>query len=156
MKSLVSLLLFAMFACGCALRLEPGFQRGEGDVRNFILSEAIERGGTPVNTNELPSIPGRWQYKEDEFGVVIRLPLHSYGHVKEFMLTAFGQPKIGPGQTRDGGGYGAYRLTPKGGGLSFHHDEKKTMVIVLRPVSTEQILQRLPEVVKELQKQPTR
>lgn len=156
MKAHVYLLLFAIFTCACAHRIEPGFHQGKGDVREFILSKVIERGGTPVNTNNLPPIPGKWRYMEDEFGVVVRLPRSSYGHVEDFMLKAFGQPKIGPEETRDGGRYGSYRLTSKGGGLSFDHDATQTQVIVLRPVTPEQALQRVPEVVKELQKQPPR
>lgn len=111
------LVLLVVLVPGCTHRLEPGFQRGQGDVRDFILSEAIQRGGTPVTTNDLPIVPGQWRYERDEFGVVIRLPRHTYELVEDFMLMAFGQPKIGPSETPEGGMFGAYRLTARGGGL---------------------------------------
>jgi hypothetical protein len=147
------ILSLLLCAAGCAHHLEPGFKRGSGDVRIAIVREAITRGGTPLDLNEGPPIPGAWRYQRDEHGLVVRLPRSSYPAIEQFFLAAFGQPKIGPKDTSTGGRFGQYRLSAKGGGIQFIRDEQQTQVIVLGPITTEEILQRLPDVARELQKE---
>ena len=76
----------------------------------------------------------------------------NYDSVEQFLRRAFGNPKIGPKDTRDGGKLGVYRLSERGGGIQFGHDKKRTEIIILKPISTDEIIKRLPEVTKELEK----
>ena len=137
MVKLVPLTLFLVLcASACAHRLEPGFQLGQGDVRAFILKEAVRRGGSPNQNAELPEVRGSWRFLEDDHGVIVRLPRPSYPQIEKFLRAAFGTPSYGPGETTDGGLLGGYRLHPeKGGAIQFGHDNRRTEVIVLRPVN---------------------
>jgi hypothetical protein len=136
MIKLLSLSLLILFTSACAHRLEPGFQNGQGDVRDFILNEAVRRGGSPNQNARLPEVRASWRFLEDDDGVIIRLPRQSYPQIEKFLLAAFGTPSYGPGETTDGGLLGGYRLHPeKGGAIQFGHDKRRTEVIVLRPVN---------------------
>jgi hypothetical protein len=117
--------------CGCA---RDHFTVGNGDVGQFILQQAIVRGGTPITTNSLPVISGRWRYSEDKDGVVIRMSRAQYPAVEAFLRQTFGEPKLGPVDTVDGGKLGVYRLSSKGGGIQFGYDAKQTQIIVIRPM----------------------
>jgi hypothetical protein len=64
-----------------------------------------------------------------------------YPAVEAFLRQAFGEPKIEPTETSDGGKLGVYRLSSKGGGIQFGYDTKQTQIIVIRPMSTDEILQ---------------
>src|SRR5262245_22238809 len=146
------ILALLLSAAGCAHHLEPGFQRGWGDVRSAIVQEAIARGGTPVDANAGPPISGAWRYLRDEHGRVVRLPRSSYPAVAQFLLSAFGTPKISPHDTPTGGRFGVFRFS-KGGGIQFNQDEVQTQVGVLGPVTTEEALKHIPEVLRELEKE---
>lgn len=148
-----SLIIFVFLLTACVHRLEPGFQRGSSSVGEFILNEAVVRGGTPIATNDSPRIKGEWRYSRDENGVIIRLSSGSYESVELFLRRAFGDPKIGPSDTIDGCKLGVYRLSDRGGGIQFGYDGKRTEIIILRPVSTDEIIKRLPEVMEEIEKQ---
>lgn len=140
---LVATLLF-----GCSI---SRFKTGRGDVGQFILQQSVARGGSPI-TNALPSIPGGWRYSQDEDGVVIRMSREQYPAVEDFLRQAFGKPNIEPTETSDGGRLGVYRLSPKGGGLQFGHAARKTQIIVLRPMSMEEIFRGVVEATKDMKK----
>jgi len=124
--------LLAAFLCGCS---SEHFTTGRGDVGQFILQQAIIRGGSPVTTNGLPAITTEWRYSTDTYGVVIRMPREEYPLVEDFLGQAFGKPGFGPKDKPDGGRLGEYRLTSKGGGIQFSCDTNRTEVIVIRPMS---------------------
>lgn len=121
--------------CSCAHRDEPRFSVGTGDAGQFILSQAVARGGHPITTNGLPAIRGAWRYSEDQYGAMIRMSRQDYEAVEALLRQAFGPPKFGPTDTIDGGKLGGYRLTPKGGGIQFGYDGEGTQVTILRPLS---------------------
>jgi hypothetical protein len=123
-------ILLTAFLCGCS---SDHFAAGHGDVGQFILQQAISRGGSPA-TNSLPAIFGRWRYSEDKDGVVIRMSREQYSAVETFLRQAFGEPKIEPTETTDGGKLGVYRLSSKGGGIQFGYDSKQTQIIIIRPI----------------------
>jgi hypothetical protein len=126
------LILLAAFICGCS---DDHLTAGRGDVGQFILKQAIIRGGSPVTTNSLPAIATRWRYSTDKYGVVIRMPRKAYPSVEKFLRQAFGKPGLGPKDTIDGGKLGEYRLTSKGGGIQFGYSRNEAWVIVMRPLS---------------------
>ena len=109
-------------------------------------------------TNDLPTFTGRWRFFEDQYGVVIRMSREQYPAVESLLRLSFGEPKFGPTETVDGGKFGGYRLTSKGGGIQFGCDTKQTQVTIIRPLSKQEfpdILQRIfqdKEVQKELLK----
>ena len=138
-----------VFFCGCA---SEHFTTGHGDAGQFILQQAIRRGCVPVSTNGLPAIAGRWRYSEDKDGVVIRMSREKYPSVEAFLQQAFGEPKLGPLDTTDGGKLGVYRLSAKGGGIQFGCDVRQTQVIVIRPMSTDEIMQGMAKAAKEMGK----
>lgn len=122
--------------CGCA---HEHFVKGRGDVGQFIVKQAVVRCDLPTPTNDLPVITGRWRYSEDEQGVVIQMPRNQYPAIESLLLQTFGEPKFGPIDTKDGGKLGSYRLTPKGGGIQFGYDADHTQVIVLRPLTKQEL-----------------
>lgn len=142
------LVLVATLFFGCA---GDHFKTGRGDAGRFILEHAIARGVSPL-TNSLPSISGRWRYSEDKDGVVIRMSRQQYPAVEAFLRQSFGEPKIEPTETSDGGKLGVYRLSSKGGGIQFGYDSKQTQIIILRPISTVEIFRGVIEATKELEK----
>lgn len=155
MKALLLLLLLAMFAYGCAHQSESGFERGHGDLRQVILNEVRVRGGSPLLTSNLPRIPGVWRYFKDQNGIVIRLPRSSYPSVEAFLHAAFGEPRLHPKDSPDSEKYGHYRLSEKGGVISFSRDSENTQICVIRPVSTDEVLQRIPGLLQEMEKRQT-
>jgi hypothetical protein len=140
--------LLSALLCGCS---SDGFKSGSGDVGQFILQQAISRGGSPT-TNALPPLAGSWRYSEDTNGVVIHMSRDQYPAVEAFLRQSFGTPKIEPTQTSDGGMLGVYRLSEKGGGIQFGYDAKQTQIIVIRPMSTKEISRGVVEATKEMEK----
>jgi hypothetical protein len=138
--------MVAALFVGCS---SERFKTGRGDVGVFILQHAIACGGNP-STNAIPRIDGKWRYSEDKDGVVIRMDREQYPTVEAFLRHAFGEPKISPTkQTVDGSKLGVYRLSDKGGAIQFVQDAKQTQIIVLRPMSTEEIFDGAVEAMKE-------
>jgi len=135
---LAAMAVLAVTGCAQKEQLESAnqdrlrFEKGNGDAGQFILDRALAFGGTPKTAKGLPEVTGPWRYAEDKYGVVVRLPLGKYRAVEKLLRLAFGKPDLGPSSTTDGGRHGVYRLTPKGGAISFSHDQERTEVIVLR------------------------
>lgn len=132
--------------CGCA---SGHFTQGHGDVGHFIIQQAVIRGGHPVATNDLTPIGGPWQYYEDEHGVVIQMPRPQYPAVAAVLHQAFGEPRFGPTQTKDGGKLAEYRLTAKGGGIQFGYDAKQAWVIIIRPLSEQEFGEAFQKATKD-------
>lgn len=139
-------ILAAVICCGCS---SDHFKSGHGDVGLFILKHAVARGGNIVMTNSLPPVNVSWRYSEDTNGVVIQMSRKNYPEVKEFLHEAFGEPKFGPVKSTDGGELGVYRLSSKGGGIQFGYNAKETHIVVIRPMSTEEILNGFIEWTKK-------
>ena len=133
------LMLGVVILCGC---VSNHYKRGSGDAGQFIVQQAIIRGGTPITTNNLPLVGGKWSYSEDQYGVVIHLPREKFLAVESLLSVAFGQPMTKLSNTNNGVRFGAYRLTAKGGGIQFFCDEKETQVIIIRPLSKKSFLIR--------------
>jgi hypothetical protein len=131
---------------GCA---HEHFKTGRGDVGQFIVQQAITRSGLSTATNGLPAVSGRWRYSEDEFGVVVRMAREQYPAVEALLRQAFGEPKFGPVDTKDSGKLGCYRLTPKGGGIQFGYDAKRTEVIVIRPLSKQEFSETFQKAMQD-------
>jgi hypothetical protein len=140
------ILLAALF-CGCA---GDHFMAGRGDVGQFILQQAIARGGSPA-TNSLPTISGRWRYSEDKDGVVIRMSRGDFSAVENFLRQSFGRPKLEPTELPDDKSVGAYRLSSKGGAIQFSHNAKETQIIVIRSMSTAEIMRGVVDTLGEKQ-----
>lgn len=134
MRALPPLVLIMITAlCSCVHRDEMRFTTGTGDAGQFILRQAVAFGGQPISTNGIPTITDSWRYSEGSGGFVVRLSRDDYTSVEKMLKQAFGPPKLGPTETIDGGLLGAYRLTPKEGGIYFGYDTKCTQVILIRP-----------------------
>jgi len=118
-----------LYGCG-----DDGFTTGRGDAGQFILQRAAVYRGSPIATNGLTAINGRWRYREDEYGVVIHLSRQQYPAVETLLRGAFGQPQYGPVDTDEGGKLEEYRPTSKGGGIQFSCDAKSTTVILLHVI----------------------
>src|SRR5438874_1921924 len=139
MRLLTSFVVFSLaLLCGCASRDKMRFKAGSGDARQFILLQAVARGGQLITTNGLPTINGAWRYSEDQYGVVIRMSRDNYDAVEKLLRQAFGEPNFGPSETTDGGKLGGYRLTPQGGAIQFGYDAEATQVIVLRKLTKQE------------------
>ena len=136
-------ILLAASLWGCS---SEHFTSGRGDVGQFILQQAAVRGGSPT-TNSLPGISGRWRYSEDKDGVIIRMSREQFPAVEAFLRQAFGAPEIEPTETSNGSKLGAYRLSPKGGAIQFTCDAKQTQIIVIRPMTTDEVLQGMAKVL---------
>jgi hypothetical protein len=134
-RTTFSVLLVA-FICGCS---SDHFTSGHGDVGQYILQQAIDRGGSPA-TNSLPVFSCRWRYSEDKDGVVIWMPREQFPAVTTFLRQAFGVPRIEPTVTPSGVELGVYRLSAKGGAIQFLCDAKRTQIIVIRPMTTDEII----------------
>lgn len=136
---LTSLALAALAVlCSCAHRDGPRFAAGTGDAGQFIVQQAVFRGGRPITTNALPAVTGAWRYAADNSGVIIRLSRNDYPAVEALLQHAFGQPNFGPIDTANGGRFGGYRLTRKGAAVQFGRDADWTQVIVLRQRTDEE------------------
>jgi hypothetical protein len=147
------LILLALLAFGCAY---DEYKRGHGEVSDFILQQTLilVPNAQLVVTNNLPKISGNWRYSQDQFGVVICMSKESYPMVETFLRQAFGTPKLGPTDTNDGGEFGMYRLTSKGGVIQFLRDEKVTQIIIIRPLTQKEFQGEFIRALesKELQK----
>jgi hypothetical protein len=130
-RSVILIVLTAL--CSCVHRDEMRFTTGTGDAGQFILQQAVAFGGQPTGTNGVPAILGSWRYSEDSHGFVVRMSRDDYTAVEKVLNQAFGPAKFGPTEVTDGGVLGAYRLTPKGGGIYFGHNTNYTEVILIRP-----------------------
>ena len=139
--------LLAGLLCGCS---SDHFAAGHGDVGQFILRQAITRGGSPA-TNSLPVISGRWRCSEDKDGVVIRMSREQYPAVEALLRQAFGKPTIESTETSNGGKLGVYRLSSKGGAIQFGYDAKQTQIIVIRPMSTDEVFQGVAKALRKSQ-----
>ena len=132
------------------------FTAGTGDAGQFIVLQAVARGGQLLTTDGLPSITGAWRYSEDAFGVVIRMPRENYEAVENLLLHAFGKPKFGPTETTDGGKLGGYRLTEQGGAIQFGYDAEGTQIIIIRQLTQQEFADGLTRATKELGKDQAR
>ena len=126
------------------------FKPGSGDAGQFILLQAVARGGQLLTTNRLPAIPAAWRYSEDPYGVVIQMPRENYEAVENLLRQAFGEPKFGPSETTDGGKLGGYRLTEKGGAIQFGYDAEGTQIIVIRQLTEQEFADGLKRAINEL------
>jgi hypothetical protein len=126
-------LVMAGLLCGCAT---DHFKSGRGDAGQFILQRAVAFGGTPTATNAtLPSVRS-WRYFEDGHGAVVHMAPSDYPALERFLLATFGEPKVGPRDTPEGGKWGMYRLTSRGGGIMFGRDSVDgAHVEVIRPLT---------------------
>jgi len=123
MKIFNSLLIVGLL-CGCARR---HFVTGQGDVGQFILRTAIQFGGTPVTTNNLPLISDGWSYLEDKGGIIINLKHQELPAVESFLHQSFGPPAGG-----NAGMNGYYHLTTNGAMIYFMDVNHTTQVIIDR------------------------
>ncbi len=144
----ISIALF----CGCAKRDGMHFKSGKGDAGQFILLQAVARGGQLRATNGFPAIAGDWRYSEDKYGVVIRMSRENYDVIEVLLRQAFGEPKFGPNETIHGGKLGGYRLTPEGGGIQFGFDAEGAQVIILRELTQQEFADGFTRAMKELGK----
>ena len=147
MRTLAILLLMAL--CGCA---RQHFSRGSGEAGQFILHQVVARGGRPVSTNSLPQIGEQWRYFQDEYGVVMRLPLSRFSAVEAFLRQSFGEPSMPVADTTDGGKLGVYGVKAIGAGIQFGYDKEATFVHILRPISMREMAEHLPKALKEMEK----
>jgi hypothetical protein len=138
-------ILLAAFCCGCS---SDHFIAGHGDVGEFILQQAVVHGGSPA-TNSLPILSDRWRYSEDKDGVVIQMAREKYPAVEAFLRQAFGEPTFGPTETSSGGKLGGYRLSAKGGAIQFGYETQRTQIIIIRPMSTDEIMQATVKAFSE-------
>ena len=149
MKIFTSLFLAAVFCVGCA---HQHFTRGSGDAGQFILRQAIAHGGRPVSTNSLPLVSDDWRYVEDQYGVVMHLPLDRFAVVESFLHQSFGEPSMPVAETTDGGKLGVYGVKAIGASIQFGYDKDATFVNILRPISVEEMAEHLPKALKEMEK----
>ena len=140
------------FLGACATHDQMRFKAGNGDAGQFILLQAVARGGQLLTTNGFPAITGAWRYSEDAYGVVIRMSRDNYEDVEKLLRKAFGEPKFGPSETTDGGKLGGYRLTPQGGAIQFGYDAEGTQIIVVRQLTQQEFDEGLVRAMKEVRK----
>ena len=141
--------LSAVICAGCAHQY---FVRGAGDAGQFILSQAIAHGGRPVSTNSLPWVGEHWRYFEDQYGVLMRLPLGQFPTVEAFLRQSFGEPSMPVADTTDGGKMGVYGVKAIGAVIQFRYDKEDAFVNILRPISMKEMAEHLPKALKELEK----
>ena len=138
-----------LLVCGCAGEKEMKFNKGTGDMGQFIMVQALKRDARPVATNGLPAIAGEWSYSEDQYGVVLHLTRERFPEVQAFLLQAFGPPAQEATDTTDGGKLGWYSPTTIGVALQFGYDSNQTQVIVLRPQPASEIFKRIPDAMEK-------
>ena len=132
---------------GCA---SDHFRSVHGDVGQFILSKAVTFGGTPTATNAALSSVRGWRYFEDEHGAVVHMAPSDYPALEVFLLATFGEPRVGPKDTPEGGKWGMYRLTPVGGGIMFGRDSVDgTHVEVIRPLTRKESSDAVVRALKD-------
>lgn len=130
--------ILATLLLGCATSKEMKFKRGKGSVGEFIIAEARAIGGQLLSTNALPALDEEWTIFRDQYGVVLRLPHHSFSNVEALLKAAFGEPRMKPATTTDGGRMGIYRLTSKGGVIQFVQETEWTQVTIIRPLTQDE------------------
>jgi hypothetical protein len=147
-KATFLMLPMALVLCGCKTHMGFRFYRGQGDVAQVILQESIQRGGTPSNTNSLPVLTGKWYHNQDEYGIGLLLPRDQYEVVRDMPNQWYGQHRLGPTETLDGGWLSVYRFTPKGGAMLVGCDRKVTTV-GMRPLNAEESAKAMSEAFKD-------
>lgn len=150
-KRCLALAALCLCVSGCAT---DQFKAGSGDVSKLILERAVASGASPVSTNTISAVGSRWRYFEDDHGVVIRMAQTEYPALESFLIQTFGQPMKGPNDTPDGGKYGVYRFTSKGGVLQFGRDSVDgTHVEIIRPLTKQESTDAIAKALKEKQVQ---
>jgi hypothetical protein len=94
----------------------------------------------------------QWRYVEDQYGVVMRLPLDRFSAVKSFLHQSFGEPSMPVADTTDGGKLGVYGVKAIGAGIQFGYDKDETFLHILRPISMKEMAEHLPKALKEMEK----
>jgi hypothetical protein len=120
---LFTFLLAIGLLCGCT---RHHFVTGHGDVGQFILQTAIQFGGHPVTTNNLPLISAHWSYLEDKGGIIINLDHQELPAVEAFLHQSFGPPAAG-----NAGKDGYYHLTTNGAMILFTDITHTTQVFIV-------------------------
>jgi len=147
MRINICCLVVVSLLCGCAT---DHFRSGHGDAGHFILQKAIAFGATPTTTNAALASTGGWRYFEDEQGAVVHMASLDYAALERFLLATFGQPKMGPKDTPQGGKWGMYRLTPIGGCIMFGFDSVDgAHVEVIRPLSRKESSDAVVRTLKD-------
>jgi hypothetical protein len=145
-----------MILSGCATYNQKGFRTGRREAGQFIVQQAVTRGAQPLSTTGLPVLAHGWQYLEDQYGVVVRLPREDGAAVERLLQIAFGEPNDGPKATPSGGRWAAYRLSPAGVSIQFTSDDQGTEVDVIRRLTKQEAAEGAGRVMKELEKSQTR
>src|SRR5687768_104347 len=127
----------------CTHRVDPRFATGASDLEEFILREAILRGGRPIRTNDLPSIDATWRFSKDGDGVMIRMRSGSSESTLKFLREAFGVPDST--DTSDGVQLVVFRLSDEYGAVIFARGRKNTEIIIVGPISNEATARGLSE-----------
>ena len=149
MKLLTSFTLVGLLLlCGCTGEKEMQFTKGTGDMGQFVMQQALQRGARLVTTNGLPVVSGDWSYSEDQYGVVLHLSRERFSEIETFLQQAFGTPAQAATDTTDGGKLGWYSPKTIGVALQFGYDSNQTQVIVLRPQPASEIIKRIPEAME--------
>lgn len=146
-KATFLMLAMVFVLCGCKTYMGFRFQRGQGDVAQVILQESIQRGGSPMNTNNLPVLAGKWYCSKDEYGIALLLPRDQYEAVRDMVYQLYGQPKKswGPSELVHGGWMLGYRFTSKGGAMQVGCDREVTFVNIIRPLTAEESAKLMSE-----------
>jgi hypothetical protein len=87
-----------LFLAGCSGGVGPlkGYEHGNGDLRDFIVKAVPKLGVHLLQTNALPSVPGRWRYQSrpDELAVVVEGDCFPLLHA--FLTNAIGAAQGSP------------------------------------------------------------
>ena len=126
--------LAVVVVCSCATE---HYVKSQGDVGQFILRQAINYGGSPTTTNNLPVVMSHWRFSEDAHGMQIYLPSNDYSNVETFLNQAFAdKQQFGPKVSEAGSSQiHEYRMSPIGGGIQLTGNNAETSVIIIRPKS---------------------
>ena len=142
---LLTILISTILVASACRTVHPRFH-GRGDAGAFIVQLACEFGDRTPPNHDLPAIKAPWHYEVMDELVVVHLPATSFAEVERVLRLAFGPPSMGPSRTIDDGLMGVYRRTEKGGGILFSHDNKKTEVGILAPLTREESRALLDEI----------
>ena len=137
MKFPAILFIGATMALLCSCSTSKHYSDGRGDAGQFLLRHAIAYGGHPIQTNDLPTIEGKWQYIQDEYGVGILLPPSQYQSVEDFVRVAFGPPSDSAG----------WKVRDFGVAIGVQKDAKNTVVGLYPPMSDEKFGRGLLETI---------
>ena len=150
-KAWLGYAVLVMGVCGCAT---DRFKSGAGDVGQLMLDRAMVSGAKPVSTNAVSRLGSGWRFFEDDKGIVIRMAPSEYPALESFLIETFGKPMKGPNDTPDGGKYGVYRFTSKGGVLQFGRDSVDgTHVEIIRPLTKQESTDAVAKALKDKQVQ---